>query len=33
MKSLAQAQYRAILRSIDLEFVSRNINKVIDVGD
>ena len=33
MKSLAQAQYRALLRSIDLEFVSLNINQEINVGD
>ncbi len=33
MKSLAQAPYRAILRSIDLEFVSHNINQEIDVGE
>jgi hypothetical protein len=33
MKSLAQAQFRAILRSIDLEFVSLNINQEIHVGD
>ena len=33
MKSRAQAQHRAVLRSIDLEFVSHNINQEIDVGE
>ena len=33
MKSLAPAQHRAVLRSIDLEFVCLNINQEIDVAD
>jgi hypothetical protein len=33
MASFAEVHYRNILRSIDLEFASRNINTVIDVGD
>jgi len=33
MASFAEVHHRAILRSIDLEFVSHNINKMIDVWD